>query len=159
MPKPTQAHITRSLKRKQSTLLREKTKNQIEYYMGAKLIEVGINPKSAIYRWSLEMEGEQEIWTYSAYWGQSKEQMLSGQFPLTGTDLINCARANAEQGIETTAKLCGYGEDIEQLKIALKQAGEQMGITLNSLGDLLEGPKNPMGRPSIEVAPNTNSSL
>ena len=48
----------------------------IEYYMGAKLIEVGVNPKSAYYRWSCEEEGEDMIWTYSAYWGELKEQML-----------------------------------------------------------------------------------
>ena len=44
--------------------------------MGAKLIEVGINPNSAIYRWSVETKGNNEVWTYSAYWGDSKEQLL-----------------------------------------------------------------------------------
>ncbi len=159
MAKPTQAHISRSLDRKQSRLLKEKTKNQMEYYMGAKLIEIGVNPKSAIYRWSLERNNHQEIWTYSAYWGESKEKVLSGQFPLTGTDLIDCARANAKQGLETTAQLCGYGEDIVQLKSALKHALEQMGIPLDSLGDLVEDPKTYGVVSGREVAPNTNSSL
>ncbi len=44
--------------------------------MGAKLIEVGVNPKSAIYRWSIETKGTNEVWTYSAYWGDSKEELL-----------------------------------------------------------------------------------
>ncbi len=48
----------------------------MEYYMGAKLIEIGVDPKAAIYRWSLETKGNKEVWTYSAYWGDSKEQLL-----------------------------------------------------------------------------------
>ena len=159
MSKPTQAHMSRNLKRNDSRPYKEKIKNQMEYYMGAKLIEVGVNPQSAIYRWSLEIKNNQEIWTYSAYWGDSKEQVLSGKMPLTGTDLINCARANAEQGIEKTAQLCGYGDDVQQLKTALKHAGEQMGIELKSFRDLLEDPRKLRGRSGIEVAPDTNASL
>ncbi|UZQ52927.1 hypothetical protein OOK60_10350 [Trichothermofontia sichuanensis B231] len=47
--------------------------------MGAKLIEIGVEPKSAIYRWSIEDQGTQEIWTYSAYWGESKEKILQAE--------------------------------------------------------------------------------
>ena len=43
--------------------------------MGAKLIEVGVNPKKATYRWQKEIKGENEIWTYSAYWGKSREEL------------------------------------------------------------------------------------
>jgi hypothetical protein len=48
----------------------------MEYYMGAKLIEIGVDPKSAIYRWSMETKGNSEVWTYSAYWGDSKKKVL-----------------------------------------------------------------------------------
>lgn len=44
--------------------------------MGAKLIEVGVDPKVAIYRWSVEPRGSREVWTYSAYWEDSKEHLL-----------------------------------------------------------------------------------
>lgn len=76
MAKPTQAHMSRSIEKSKPDGLKDMTKKQMEYYMGAKLIEIGINPKSAIYRWSMEAKGNSEVWTYSAYWGDSKEQLL-----------------------------------------------------------------------------------
>ena len=76
MARPTQAHMSKTLRKSQPEAAKDMTKNQMEYYMGAKLIEVGVNPKSAIYRWSLETKGNNEVWTYSAYWGDSKEQLL-----------------------------------------------------------------------------------
>lgn len=76
MAKHTQAHMSRTLEKRQPEFLKQRTKDQMEYYMGAKLIEVGINPKSAIYRWSVEDKGNNEVWTYSAYWGDSKDKLL-----------------------------------------------------------------------------------
>lgn len=76
MARPTQAHMSKTISRSKTEAFKEMTKNQMEYYMGAKLIEVGINPKSAIYRWSIETKGTNEVWTYSAYWGDSKEELL-----------------------------------------------------------------------------------
>ena len=68
--------MSRTIGKNKPDAFKDLTKRQIEYYMGAKLIEVGVNPNSAIYRWSLETKGNNEIWTYSAYWGDSKEQLL-----------------------------------------------------------------------------------
>jgi hypothetical protein len=76
MARPTQAHMSRTIGKNKPEAFKDMTKRQMEYYMGAKLIEVGVNPKSAIYRWSLETKGSNEVWTYSAYWGDSKEQLL-----------------------------------------------------------------------------------
>ncbi len=76
MAKPTQAHMSKTINKNKPEAFKDMAKRQVEYYMGAKLIEVGINPKSAIYRWSLETNGNNEVWTYSAYWGDSKEQLL-----------------------------------------------------------------------------------
>lgn len=76
MAKHTQAHISRTIAKNQPSVLKDRTKNQMEYYMGAKLLEIGVNPKSAIYRWSMETQGSNEVWTYSAYWGDSKETLL-----------------------------------------------------------------------------------
>lgn len=71
--KPTQAHITKLISKSQSEVLRARTKKQTEYYMGAKLLEVGVNPDKAIYRWQVIDKGMKEEWTYSAYWDDSRE--------------------------------------------------------------------------------------
>ena len=76
MTKPTQAHMSQSWSVSKAPGWKEMKKKQMEYYMGAKLIEVGVNPQSAIYRWSVETRGNRETWTCSAYWGDSKEKML-----------------------------------------------------------------------------------
>ena len=157
MAKHTQAQLTRTVDIKQPTALKQKTFRQMEYYMGAKLIEIGVDPKSAIYRWSVERKDNQQIWTIKAYWGESKEN-LSNQ-PLTGTNLIDCARANAEHGIQMTADLCGYGEDISSFQQALKRAGNQMGLEIETLSDLIAYSQNLTGRHGIDVAPDTSSSL
>jgi hypothetical protein len=47
----------------------------MEYYMGAKLLEVGVNPKITVYRWASEIKGSQEVITVSAYWGESREKL------------------------------------------------------------------------------------
>ncbi len=159
MAKHTQALLTRTVKKNQPTALVSKTKSQMEYYMGAKLIEIGVNPDEAIYRWSVESSDDEQIWTISAYWGESKERLLAGALPLTGTDLIDCARANSSQGLATTASLCGYGEAQGRFLEALKQAGEKMGLEIESLSDLMDEPKNLKGRRGIELAPDTSSSL
>ncbi len=77
MAKHTQAHLTRSVQKNASDAWKEMTRRQMEYYMGAKLIEIGIEPKSAIYRWSSEIKGNNEAITCSAYWGDSKESLLA----------------------------------------------------------------------------------
>lgn len=76
MAKHTQAHLSRTIDKSQSAFLRDRTIRQMEYYMGAKLLEIGVDPKSAIYRWSTEPRGNSEVVTYSAYWGDSKERLL-----------------------------------------------------------------------------------
>lgn len=77
MAKHTQAHLPRKVEKNLPQPLKDRTQQQMEYYMGAKLLEVGVNPKSAIYRWSVEEAGNRyERWTYSAYWGDSKETLL-----------------------------------------------------------------------------------
>jgi hypothetical protein len=76
MAKHTQAHLTRSVEKSKPSGLKDLTKRQMEYYMGAKLLEIGVDPKSAIYRWSTEIKGHKEVYTYSAYWGDSKARML-----------------------------------------------------------------------------------
>ncbi|MGI8936396.1 hypothetical protein [Leptolyngbya sp. BC1307] len=78
MAKHTQAHISKTLPKNESAFTRDRTLKQTEYYMGAKLLEIGVNPnKGVIYRWSTVDKGNSEEWTYSAYWGDSREKLES----------------------------------------------------------------------------------
>jgi hypothetical protein len=54
--------MSKTIRKSQPDVAKDMTKRQMEYYMGAKLIEVGVNPNSAIYRWSVEIKGNNEIW-------------------------------------------------------------------------------------------------
>lgn len=76
MARHTQAHLTRKFERFRSDAYKEQKKEQMQYYMGAKLLEVGIDPNNVIYRWAMQVKGNQEEWTISAYWGDSKDQLL-----------------------------------------------------------------------------------
>ncbi len=137
MPKPTQAHLDRVIKNNQPTAVKQKTLSQMQYYMGAKLLEVGIDPQSVTYRWSVKKQKDQQVCILSAFWGESQEKLLSGKEPLTGVDLIDCARGNASAGIVKAAKLCGYGRDIQSFQSALKQTISEMGLSLDSFSNLL----------------------
>ncbi len=136
MPRPTQAHLDRTIDKNQSREAKQKTLSQMQYYMGAKLIEVGIDPQAVLYRWSVKHQPNQQIFTYSAFWGESRRKLLSGEEPLTGEELINCARANVSAGVATAAKLCGYGSDINRFQSTLKQTSQQLGLSIESLTKL-----------------------
>ena len=77
MAKHTQAHMSQAVDANAPNGLKDMTKRKMEYYMGAKLIEIGVNPKSALFQWSTEKKGNEEILTCSAYWGDSKERLLN----------------------------------------------------------------------------------
>lgn len=57
--------------------------------------------------------------------------------PLTGIDLLNCAQANAKEGLEAASQYCGYGLDCSSFMAALQDAAQDKGITLEKLSDLL----------------------
>ncbi|MEO1619582.1 MAG: hypothetical protein AAFU53_00960 [Cyanobacteria bacterium J06632_3] len=76
MAKHTQAHISKVISKRESPFFRDRTLKQTEYYMGAKLLEVGVNPnKGVIYRWKTIDKGDKEEWVYSAYWGESRAKI------------------------------------------------------------------------------------
>ncbi len=155
MTKHTQAHMTRTLHKSDPSAVLEKTQSQMKYYMGAKLIEMGVDPKLAIYRWSVSNHDDEKLWTLSAYWDRDKEELLSGKIPLSGIDLIDCARANATSGVETAARLCGYGEDIKGFQAALNKASSRLGLHIESLSELISLQIDK----GIDIAPDTNFSL
>ncbi|WP_250122450.1 hypothetical protein [Chroococcidiopsis sp. CCMEE 29] len=80
--------------------------------------------------------------------------------PLQGTELVDCARANAKQGIETAAHQCGYGQDVNTFAQTLKQACEQMNLQVKELSELITDQEMLLQLGSGEVvAPDTASEL
>ncbi|NJM96516.1 MAG: hypothetical protein HC800_04275 [Phormidesmis sp. RL_2_1] len=79
--------------------------------------------------------------------------------PLEGIALIDCAKANALQGVEVTARLCGYGSDINRFQAALSQAGKDMGITLSDLQDLITDQFMVQRTHGIEISPDSPQDL
>ena len=136
MSKPTQAHLERIVNKNDSKQAKQNVMSQMPYYMGAKLLEVRIDPQSVLYRWSVEDRNNKQIFTLSAFWGDSKQKLLSGKEPLTGKELVNCAKGNSYSGIENTAKLCGYQSDIETFKSNLNQAVADLGLDIKSIKSL-----------------------
>ncbi len=137
MAKPTQAHLERIINKNDPLKVRQQTLSQMQYYMGAKLVEVRIDPQKVIYRWSIKNQADQQICTLSAFWGESQRKLLSGSEPLTGEELTNCARANASAGVEMVAKLCGFGSDKEGFQTKLKETARELELPLDSFKKLI----------------------
>ena len=85
---------------------------------------------------------------------------MASPTPLQGTDLVDCARANARQGIETAALQCGYGKDLNTFARELKQACQQMNLQVKELSELITDQEMllQLGTGEI-VAPDTASEL
>ncbi len=79
---------------------------------------------------------------------------------LHGTELVDCARANAKQGINMAAYQCGYGDDIKTFAQELCQACETMNLKVKELSELITDQDMilTMGTGEI-IAPDTASEL
>ena len=84
---------------------------------------------------------------------------MSASQPLQGLELIDCAKANAKQGVDVAAELCGYGKDTARFYQALQQAGDQTGIHIAELSDLITEQQTILQEGGIEVAPDTPADL
>ena len=84
---------------------------------------------------------------------------MASPTPLKGLELVDCARANAKQGIETAADLCGYGDQLNAFSQELKQACQDMGVTFNELSDLITEQDALIKNEGEIVAPETESIL
>lgn len=84
---------------------------------------------------------------------------MTSPTPLQGLDLIDCAKANANLGMQTAAKHCGYGENLSDFEQALKEAGKKMGIEINTLSDLITSQQLMKKRGGINISPDSASSL
>lgn len=83
---------------------------------------------------------------------------MTSSAPLQGTDLIDCARANATKGIEVAAQRCGYGEDLPTFEHELSKAGDYIGVEIHSFDDLITDQTN-RGESGVEIAPDTPTQL
>ena len=84
---------------------------------------------------------------------------MAASEPLQGTELIDCAKANAKQGIETAARLCGYGQDFGRFQQSLQQACQSIGVDIQELSDLVTDQQVVIERGGLEIAPETTSEL
>ncbi|MGB7086551.1 MAG: hypothetical protein WBD47_13430 [Phormidesmis sp.] len=84
---------------------------------------------------------------------------MAANKPLTGIALIDCAKANAQQGAEVAARLCGYDSNVSGFQAALTQAGEDMGVTLDGLKDLITDQFIVKRTQGLEVAPDSPQNL
>jgi len=84
---------------------------------------------------------------------------MASSTPLKGLELVDCARANAKQGIETAAVQCGYGDDLNAFSQELKNACSEMGVTFNELTDLITEQDALIKTEGEIVAPETETIL
>lgn len=84
---------------------------------------------------------------------------MAASTPLTGIELIDCAKANAKQGLETTAQLCGYGDQLQTFRDKLQSACHDIGVEISELNDLITDQQTVLQQGGIEVAPDTPSEL
>lgn len=81
--------------------------------------------------------------------------------PLTGMALINCAKANANQGLGITTHQCGYDQNFEAFLIALQTAGQTIGVKITTFDDLICEDEHLYlcKAPGLQVAPESLSTF
>lgn len=79
---------------------------------------------------------------------------------LLGIELIDCAKANAKQGIEVAARQCGYENNLSLFTKNLTEACQQIGVNIQELADLITDQQIAKEtRRNIEIAPETATEL
>lgn len=84
---------------------------------------------------------------------------MSSPFPLTGPELVDCAKANAADGADIAAERCGYGQDVAAFQAALKSACADMAVDIESITDLITPQQRVMTQGGQSIAPDTYSDL
>jgi hypothetical protein len=84
---------------------------------------------------------------------------MASPTPLHGSELIDCANANAQEGIQAAANLCGYSGDIVTFERELQAAAHQMGIKLHGFQDLKKKVEDPTMPKGEIVAPDSATEL
>lgn len=84
---------------------------------------------------------------------------MTASQPLKGNELIDCAKANAKQGIATAAKQCGYGDNLDNFKQALQQACQEIGVEITEITDLITTQQRVKQNGGVQIAPDSHSQL
>ncbi len=84
---------------------------------------------------------------------------MAAKIPLQGLELVDCARANAKQGLETACYLCGYGEDLNHFMAEVQNACDTMGVRFTELSDLITEQDVLIRSQGEIVAPDTENIL
>jgi len=83
---------------------------------------------------------------------------MAASQPLTGLELLDCAKSNAEQGVAIAAHQCGYGNDIDGFVQSLQRTCQDIGVEIESLGDLITQPPRQEGR-GVDISPDSTNIL
>lgn len=79
---------------------------------------------------------------------------------LKGIELIDCAKANAKQGVAVAAQQSGYEQNITLFQENLNKACQDIGVNIDELSDLITDrqivKENNQG---LDIAPDTNTQL
>lgn len=79
---------------------------------------------------------------------------------LQGIELIDCAKANAKQGIEIAAERSGYGQNVGLFTENLHKACQQIGVNINELDDLITDQQiAKTERKVMDIGPESTSDL
>ena len=79
---------------------------------------------------------------------------------LQGIELINCAKANAKQGISVAAKQSGYDNNIDLFQENLDKACQEIGVNINELSDLITDQQELKENSKVlNIAPDTPTEL
>ncbi|BAU63667.1 hypothetical protein STA3757_10330 [Stanieria sp. NIES-3757] len=89
----------------------------------------------------------------------NKILIMSSAQMLEGIELIDCAKANAKQGIKVAAKQCGYGDDLNLFKNNLIKSCQGIGVDIKELEDLITDQQLAKEQQKIEISPETPTEL
>ncbi|MBW4465443.1 MAG: hypothetical protein KME07_08380 [Pegethrix bostrychoides GSE-TBD4-15B] len=84
---------------------------------------------------------------------------MAAKTRLEGIELIDCAKANAKQGLAEATRLCGYHENIPEFQQQLQQACQQIGVEISELSDLITDVPVVSLETGVQIAPDTESDL
>ena len=79
---------------------------------------------------------------------------------LQGIELIDCAKANAKQGVAVAAAQSGYDNNITLFKENLNKACEDIGVNISELADLITDQQIVReNQEGLDIAPDTTTQL
>lgn len=78
---------------------------------------------------------------------------------LQGIELINCAKANAKQGVAIAAEQCGYDRNVGLFVENLHKACQQIGVNIQELDDLITDQQIAKQEKVMDIAPDSVSDL